>query len=420
MKLPRNGSALAGIVAAVAAAYANALTASFQFDDWDVIVDQPRVHSLAAWWASMPGIRPLLKLSYALTYTISPDAMFFHLVNVAIHSANACLIFVLLTKRTTRMVALTAALIFALHPAQTEAVTYVTGRSCSLSTLFVLLSLVFLGWLSPAFLACALMVKETAIMAAVGIFVRKRGVSPLLVVAGAAAVAVASPVYRHLLAVSLRARGIGTNLMTQAHAVVYLMGQLVRFDRLNADPKLAVIASWSWAVAADALLIVSLIALGFALLRKHRELGYGVLWFFLWLLPTNSFLPRLDVVNDRQLYVALAGPAFLVACGLGAIAKRRGGALQAAAVALLCVVLATATHQRNRVYADEITFWSDVTAKSPWNARGFNNLGYALALEHRDDEADTAFRQALSLDPSYVRAAVNLRLLRDGALVRPR
>jgi Flp pilus assembly protein TadD len=61
-----------------------------------------------------------------------------------------------------------------------------------------------------------------------------------------------------------------------------------------------------------------------------------------------------------------------------------------------------------------------VTAKSPWNARGFNNLGYALALEHRDADADAAFRQALSLDPSYVRAAVNLKLLRDGALVRHR
>lgn len=418
MKLSRNVSAYALIAAGVGAAYANALTATFQFDDWDVIVDQPRVHSIAAWWHSMPGIRPLLKLSYALTYTLSSSAMFFHLVNVVIHAANACLIFALLAKRTTRAVALTAALIFALHPAQTEAVTYVTGRSCSLSALFVLAALSVSSRLSPTFFASALLVKETAVMTAVPAFVRKRGVSPFLVVAGAAAVALASPVYRHLLAVSLRTRGIGTNLMTQAHAVVYLMGQLVRFDRLNADPKLPVITTWSWSLAGDTLLIVSLIALGFALLKKHPEIGYGILWFFLWLLPTNSFLPRLDVANDRQLYVALAGPAFLVAYGVGAIAKKRGEALAVAAVALLCVVLATATHLRNRVYADEITFWNDVIAKSPWNARGFNNLGYALALVHRDEEAESAFRKALVLDQGYVRAAVNLRLLREGALIR--
>ena len=46
------------VVAAVAAAYANALGASFQFDDWNVVVRDARVQSLAAWWHSMPGIRP--------------------------------------------------------------------------------------------------------------------------------------------------------------------------------------------------------------------------------------------------------------------------------------------------------------------------------------------------------------------------
>ena len=68
---------------AVLLAYFNALTRVFQFDDYNVIVNNPAVHSLAAWRDSMPGIRPLLKFSYAL------------------------------------------------HPVQTEAVTYVSGRSVS-------------------------------------------------------------------------------------------------------------------------------------------------------------------------------------------------------------------------------------------------------------------------------------------------
>ena len=57
------------VVLAVGMAYANALQASFQFDDWDVIVRDPRVQSFTAWWASMPGMRPILKLSYALNGT---------------------------------------------------------------------------------------------------------------------------------------------------------------------------------------------------------------------------------------------------------------------------------------------------------------------------------------------------------------
>jgi len=405
------------IVAVVGVAYANALTASFQFDDWHVIVDHPAVHGLAAWWASMPGIRPLLKLSYALNWTLSSSALSFHLANVAIHAANACLILALLAKRTARFAALTTALLFALHPVQTEAVTYVTGRSVSLSALFVLGSLALAGWLSSAAFASAILVKETAVMAAVPLILRKRAMGPLVVLLGAALIAAASPWYRHLLAVSLQTRTIRTNLMTQAHAVVYLMGQLVRFDRLNADPKLPELTAWSGQLFAETSLIVGLIVLGFALWRRRPAVAFGILWFFLWLLPTNSILPRLDVANDRQLYIAMAGPAWLVAYGLGALAKKRR-VFATVLVAVLCVVLATGTHRRNRVNADELTYWNDVVAKAPHNPRGFNNLGYALALADRNDEADAAFRTALSLDPGYVRAAVNLRLLREGALMR--
>jgi hypothetical protein len=405
------------IAAAVAAAYANAPTASFQFDDWDVIVDQSRVHGLVAWWGSMPGIRPLLKLSYALNWSLSSSAVSFHLANVAIHAANACLIFALLAKRTARFAALATALIFALHPVQTEAVTYVTGRSVSLSTLFVLVSLLLAGWLSSVAFASAILVKETAVMAAVPLILRKRAIGPLVVLLGAALIASASPWYRHLLAVSLQTRTIRDNLMTQAHAVVYLMGQLVRFDRLNADPKLPEMSAWSGPLLMEAALVVGLIVLGFALCKRRPAIGLPILWFFLWLLPTNSILPRLDVANDRQVYLAMAGPAWLVAYGLQSLAKKRQ-VLARTLVVVLCAGLLAATHVRNRVYADELSFWNDVVAKSPHNPRGFNNLGYALAVVDRDDEADAAFRRALSLDPGYVRAAVNLRLLREGAIKR--
>ena len=84
------------IVGAVAVAYANALGTGFQFDDFNVIVDEPRVRTVAAWWASMPGIRPLLKLTYALNFTIGSAPIGFHAVNVAIHAVSSCLVFALL------------------------------------------------------------------------------------------------------------------------------------------------------------------------------------------------------------------------------------------------------------------------------------------------------------------------------------
>jgi Flp pilus assembly protein TadD len=73
---------------------------------------------------------------------------------------------------------------------------------------------------------------------------------------------------------------------------------------------------------------------------------------------------------------------------------------------------------RNRVYADEITFWRDVVAKSPLNARAAGNLAYALALACRDDEALAMLNRAIELDPDAVRPRVNRRLLGERALPR--
>ena len=432
------------IAAGVAAAYANAFGASFQFDDWNVIVDESRVRTLAAFWDSMPGIRPLLKFSYAVNHVIASGPAGFHAANVLIHLANACLVFMLFARATTRFVALVGALVFALHPVQTEAVTYVSGRSTSLMAFFALASLLawVVGrarWVSAALFAAALLVKETAAVLPLGLLLVGRGHSPFscravdrgalrekgewplphLAVLGAAGIAAAlSPTYRHLFATSVDVRSIGVNLLTQAHAVVYLMGQLVRLDHLNADPMLAVIDTWTPRIAADVAIIVGLIALGIASIRRRPTIAFGILWFFVWLLPTNSILPRLDVANDRQLYLALVGPAWLVAFAVGKLAAKRGPALLLAAALVLAIGLGAATHQRNRVYADEIVFWEDVARKSPGNGRAFNNLGYAYAQASRSNDAEAALRRALALDPQNVRAAVNLRLLREGALTR--
>jgi tetratricopeptide (TPR) repeat protein len=170
--------------------------------------------------------------------------------------------------------------------------------------------------------------------------------------------------------------------------------------------------AWSAGLALGALAIAAALVVAAASWRRRPALAFGVLWFFLWLAPTNSLLPRLDVANDRQLYLPLAGLAALVA----AAAAHRPRPRVAAAALLIALALGGATWARNRVYASEEAFWRDVAAKSPHNGRAWNNLGYALALGGRDAEAEAAFTRALALDPNDVRAGVNRRLLREGAL----
>jgi hypothetical protein len=88
-------------------------------------------------------------------------------------------------------------------------------------------------------------------------------------------------------------------------------------------------------------------------------------------------------------------------------------------VALGLLALGAVTASRSLTYRDEVIYWQDVVAKAPHGARAHGNLGFALAARCRTDEAEASLVRALELDPGYVRAAVNLRLLREGAPLGP-
>ncbi len=439
------------VVLLVAVAYANALQAGFQFDDWDVIVRDPRVRDVAAWWAAMPGMRPLLKLSYALNHASGAGVAGFHAVNVAIHAGNALLILWIMRRFATQLgeqaavagwLALATALIFVLHPVQTEAVTYASGRSTSLSSLFALGSLAaWLRWRDrtgqPARLITSLLLmlagiatKETvAIVPAVLLLWEAADASRhfswrgalartgahWVVLGIALALALSLPAYRDFLSSSLATRSVADNLLAQLQGIRYLAGQLLNIDQMNADPALPATTGLDAAGALTLLVLVAGTGLALTNIRRFPLPAFAVLWFLIWLAPTNSLLARLDLVNDRQLYVALAGPALLLAAAIRRLAARQ----RAIAVTAFVAVLAfsgLATHLRNDVYREEVTFWRDVVSRSPHNARAFNNLGIALADQCDLRRAEEAWLRALQLDPGYVRAAVNLRLLQEGVL----
>jgi protein O-mannosyl-transferase len=426
-----------------------ALPASFQFDDWNVIVDNSRVHSLAAWWQSMPGIRPLLKLTYGMNASLALDPWGFRLVNVSIHAVNAMLVWWLLRERGLRAglpaldaqrAALLAGLVFALHPVQTEAVTYISGRSSSLAACFCLLSAwcwtrselsadargfwLWLGACGATFLA-AVASKETALVLplALALYSADRPIratlkrlAPLAALALIALiVALSLPTYRYLLGVSLDTRTIGENLLTQSRALAYLAGQLIRVLNGNADPQLPVVTTLDLTSCVLCLVWISAFAAALLNIRKRVVGAFSVLWFLIWLAPTNSLLPRLDVANDRQLYLALIGPAWWIGVRLSALCRTRP-ALGGITTMLMLLTLVCATSLRNRVYDTEVTFWKDTATRNPTSARAANNLGMAYAADCRLEEAASEFQRSIQLDPADFRANINLMLLRQGEL----
>ena len=228
-----------------------------------------------------------------------------------------------------------------------------------------------------------------------------------IVLATALAIMAGLPGYRRLVTFSLESRAPLDNLLTQIGGQFYLLRQWL-LPIPNIDPDLPVVTGLNPAIVIQGLLLAGLLAGGIFALHLRLWFGLALLWFFLHLLPTNSLLPRLDVANDRQLYLASLGPALAVAIGLSRIHLR---ALSHTLTLVLLLALGTATALRNLDYRSERTLWEATVRLSPQKARAWLNLGYACRLAGDIPAAKIAYERALQLDPGYRQARINLRLL---------
>jgi tetratricopeptide (TPR) repeat protein len=408
-------------VAALAfAAYLPSLAGVFHFDDYNVIVHYDTVHSwsaLAERWGG--GVRPLLKASYTLNWTLGGG---FSLLNIALHAMNAALLLLLgETLFRDRRAALIAAALFALHPAATEAVTYISGRSSSLMAAFYLGAMLayFHGrrFLSALLFVFAVATRETAVTLPAALLLcelcrverpawreilRRQWPHWALLAAGGLFVLL-NQRYFDLIAYGYGERGLADNLLTQIGGISYLALRLISLHGYNIDPALPTLSEWTPTLVFQAFSFMLLFTIGIVNWRARPWIAFGVLWFFLQLAPTNSIVPRLDVANDRQLYLASWG-LFLALC----IQLRH---LPSFAFSVIIIVFAAMSVLRQLDYRSEIVLWESAVALSPWNARAHNNLGYAYQLAGRRDDARREYQAALLFDPRHAKARLNLHFL---------
>ncbi len=431
------------IIACALLAYANSLPGSFQYDDFNVIVDEPAVHSWSAWWASMPGIRPLLKASYTLNWTLANRTLSFHLFNLLLHTLNGVMLYWLarhfftnhgkLPEKAAGHAALLAALLFTLHPANTEAVTYISGRSISLTASFYLAAILchlhsgrqpMLRWLGVACFALALSVKEVGVTLPFALWLWSRGTSDrpaahlwpyFTLLAAGLLLILLTPIYDRLVFYSLEHRSLSGNVPAAMAGVLYLAGKLFWPVGLSIDPDIVQLPADSILLRGEWLVLGLLIALALWHIRRPQGRwhtpAFALLWFVLHLLPTHSLIPRLDPANDRQLYLAAIGPFFAIAYYLNRLWQAPAMPLRALPV-LLLGLLAGATVARNHDYRSETQLWRSAAAIAPNKPRVLNNLGYALAQEGQYCAAERAYLTALHNDPQFSIAAANLRNLR--------
>jgi len=422
---------------AVSICYANALNGTFQFDDYNVIVNNLSVHSWAGWANDVSaGIRPLLKFSYTLNWTMGTGVIGFHLTNLLIHLTNAYLVYKLAQafvqqqwqQDKLQQVPIFVALLFATHPIYTEAITYICGRSTSLMTLFYLAGLLAyingrtqqssfkVYGLTPLLFVIALGVKETAVTFPLALLLWEYACggkwkrvltlqwpSWLVLILGVITFLFSDSYLAHMER-SAQLNSLQVNLANQVSAFSYLMRQWALPIWLNIDPDLPLQNNFS-AIVLPLVFLLTLFVLMVACWRIRPWISFALAWVMFQLIPLHLFLPRIDIANDRQMYLA-GWPLSLALCI--ELSLWMDGARTKTIAALILLCLSTLTILRNQDYASEILLWEDTVMKSPGKARVHNNLGYAYLLARSNDEARREFMNALQLDPHLYQARYNL------------
>lgn len=146
-----------------------------------------------------------------------------------------------------------------------------------------------------------------------------------------------------------------------------------------------------------------------------RVVALGIGWWFVALSVESSVIPIVDVMYEHRAYLPSVG-IFVAASVLAGLGWRRAAGDAAPRAVVLTAIalgllLGSVTMQRNAVWADPVTLWSDVVAKSPNKLRPHQNLGESLDVAGRRAEAEREFRAAVAVDPSSVEAHKSLAVV---------
>ncbi len=191
---------------------------------------------------------------------------------------------------------------------------------------------------------------------------------------------------------------------------------------LSADPDFTVEPTLlSSRVIWSLILILSMLGISMYCVKQKetRPISFGLLWFFICLAPTSSFVPFFQFANDHRTFFPYVGLTLAVAASVYYVLLRydlfnrwiiKNGVLYAI-LGLLFIGNAYGVYQRNIVWSDSEKLWYDVTIKSPKNGRGLMNYGLSLMQKGNYDEAMVYFKDAQKLLPRYSYIYINMGVL---------
>ena len=446
--------------------YSNTFKTPFIFDDQAHIPDNPHIQIkelnfksiIDAGFESPLPQRPVANISFALNYYFNRlDVTGFHLINISIHILTAFFLY-LLFKHTlslpvlqkkyhnTEYLPFCAALVWLAHPLQTQSVTYIVQRMNSLAAMFYILSLLLYvkgrlsqisssrGWLWFAGCITAGLLsfgcKEIAAMLPFFILLYEwyffQDMNIAWLKKQIPFIVIATVVFAFLVLLYLGLNpiekltsesqrwgfSIPERLLTQSRVIIFYISLLFfpHPGRLNLDHDFGI----SYSLINPITTIPAIIAILFLLAlsvypaKKERLLSFCILWFFGNLLIESSFV-AIEIIYEHRLY--LPSMFFILAISAAAWRLIKEYRIKLVLFSVLTVLLGLATYQRNTVWADSVSLWSDCAAKSPNKARPQYNLACELYEQGNYTEAAKYYTRTIELDPSRYDAYEGLAYL---------
>ena len=441
--------------------YSNSFSCSFHFDDFADIVNNRNIRNLSdvkAWWNFSPN-RPIGIFTFVLNYHFNQlDVRYWHLINLVIHLINSCLVWWLTllifsspvlkdhpVVKHKKVLAFLTALLFVSHPLATQSVTYIVQRFNSMAAMFYLLSLalymkarlsnkrkilqylLFAGSLIAIVLA--MLTKENAFTLPFAIvlfelfFLRTKKLSinfkdyrMILLMAAFLGVILIIPLKYSFsifkpIPPSLWHPYILTPsnyFLTQFSVIIKYIQLLFLPINLNVDYDFPISNNFfGIRTFLSFLVLLSLIILAIFLFHRSRVISFGIFWFFLTLSIESSFIPIEDVIFEHRTYLPSFGFFLILSYAIYVFLRDKYKFLPIAVLTIIIGSNSYLTFQRNKVWKDDLSLWSDNVAKAPNITRPICNRSAVYGDLGVWDKAIADYSTLIRIAPKYILAYSN-------------
>jgi Tfp pilus assembly protein PilF len=438
------------IMALTVIAYWPIFSAGFMYDDRFFVQENSNIRE----WRNIPdyfihpvqkmasikwdGIwRPLRTVSYLTDYKIwGSSPLGFHLTNLLWHLLNIFLLSLLLDRLfKNEKLTLAACLIFALHPAQTEAVAWISSRGDLMFLSFGLAAFIlFLSYresrkyrvlgLSCFSFIVALLSKETAIVLPALFFVHqyifadqrnlKATLSNWKPYAAYLSIIIMYFVFRRLaLGMVSQCPYWGDSFWTTGFTMIRVAVDYVRLLFLPLWLRVDYVYGLSsnfldWKVLGSLGILSALTIAAIRDLKNKGFLVFGWSWFVIGLLPVSNIFPITTLLAERFLYLPLIGFAVWAGYLWSKLADRK---LAAAILVLVLPAMMVLSVKRNREWQDPLPFWTIEASRSPDSFIAHDYLGNLYYQKGDLPTAESEFLKAVEIDSTYVNSLYGLALV---------